>query len=399
MNSPGTSLPFDVESPQEVAAAWSGIIEPGDPAAGRLRRELGDRAALEWIFSPGGGDPYRKRLWEGAPEEGARPPIPWHRAHSRWHPRARTLDVGDLLAKAESLGSYLLTPADAAWPPQLAALEDRAPLALWVKGEADPAILSAPSAALIGARAATSYGNRTAQTLAYDLVNAGYVIVSGGAFGIDTAAHRGSLAAPGLPESLGATVSVLCGGLGQLYPAANTDLFAAIETNGLLVSEVPAHWRPARWRFLERNRVIAALSGAVVVVEAGLRSGALATANRAAEIGVPVGAVPGSVTSAISAGAHQLIRDGAELVTNAAEIVELIRGEPLLTESSSGAARNGEMPKKTRQVWDAFPLSRRSSAADLALAAGLGQAEVELALLELQLDGHAELTEGVWVRK
>src|SRR5690349_24006519 len=172
---------------------------------------------------------------------------------------------------------------------------------------------------MVGSRAATSYGGHVAGEIAADLGERGWAVVSGGAYGIDAAAHRGALAAEGV------TIAVLACGVDYPYPAGHADLFAAICAQGLVVSEWAPGSRPARTRFLTRNRVIAALACGTVIVEAGERSGALNTARHAANLGKPLMAVPGPVTSAQSAGCHRIIRDwGASCVTRAADVIELL---------------------------------------------------------------------------
>jgi len=172
---------------------------------------------------------------------------------------------------------------------------------------------------MVGSRAATSYGGHVAGEIAADLGERGWAVVSGGAYGIDAAAHRGALAAEAV------TIAVLACGVDYPYPAGHADLFAAIAAQGLVVSEWPPGRHPARTRFLVRNRVIAALGCGTVIVEAGERSGALNTARHAADLGKPLMAVPGPVTSAQSAGCHRIIRDwGASCVTRAADIIELL---------------------------------------------------------------------------
>jgi DNA processing protein len=172
---------------------------------------------------------------------------------------------------------------------------------------------------MVGARAATGYGGHVAGEIAADLGERGWAIVSGGAYGIDAAAHRGALAAEAL------TIAVLACGVDYPYPAGHADLFAAIAAQGLVISEWPPGRHPGRMRFLVRNRVIAALGCGTVIVEAGERSGALNTARHAANLGKPLMAVPGPVTSAQSAGCHRIIREwGASCVTRAADVIELL---------------------------------------------------------------------------
>jgi DNA processing protein len=172
---------------------------------------------------------------------------------------------------------------------------------------------------MVGSRAATGYGAHVAGEIAADLAERGWAIVSGGAYGVDAAAHRGALAAGGT------TIAVLACGVDYAYPAGHADLFADIAARGLVISEWPPGRHPARFRFLVRNRTIAALACGTVVVEAGERSGALNTARHAAQLGKPLMAVPGPVTSAQSAGCHRIIRDwGATCVTRADDIIEML---------------------------------------------------------------------------
>ncbi|HEY3650616.1 MAG TPA: DNA-processing protein DprA, partial [Streptosporangiaceae bacterium] len=186
-------------------------------------------------------------------------------------------------------------------------------------GHTDLRFACSRSVSMVGSRAATSYGGHVAGEIAADLGERGWAVVSGGAYGIDAAAHRGALAAEAV------TIAVLACGVDYPYPAGHADLFAAIAGQGVVVSEWPPGCRPARTRFLVRNRVIAALGCGTMIVEAGERSGALNTARHAATLGKPLMAVPGPVTSAQSAGCHRILRDwGASCVTRAADIIELL---------------------------------------------------------------------------
>ena len=248
----------------------------------------------------------------------------------------------DLAAQAERallrcarLGGRFIVPGDGEWP-QLplhgllllaarrardnAARHDRdvvPPLGLWARGPLHLAEATARSVAVVGARAATGYGTHVAAELGYGLSDRRWTVVSGGAYGIDAAAHRGALAAEG------STVAVLACGVDTAYPVGNTNLFENVAERGLLLSEWPPGASPRRQRFLVRNRVIAALTAGTVVVEAAARSGALATARRAHDLGRILMGVPGPVTSAMSVGVHQLVRErDARLVTSAAEVVE-----------------------------------------------------------------------------
>jgi DNA protecting protein DprA len=214
----------------------------------------------------------------------------------------------------------LLYPHDTEWPTQLADLGDDAPTQLWVNSTASLIDLLAKSVAIVGARAATSYGGHVASELGYALAGQGYTVVSGGAFGIDALAHRGALAAD-MP-----TIAVLGCGVDVVYPRPHDRLFARITEKGALISEYEPGSNPRPATFLARNRLIAALSQGTVVVEAAIRSGALNAARHAVELGRPLMAVPGPVTSAMSAGTHQLIRDGkARLVTSYADVLSTIQ--------------------------------------------------------------------------
>src|SRR5580693_6099700 len=204
-------------------------------------------------------------------------------------------------------------------PGDLDQLGQARPYALWLRGKADLRHSCQRSVSVVGSRAATGYGAHVAGEIAADLAERGWTIVSGGAYGIDAAAHRGALATQGI------TIAVLACGVDFPYPAGHAELFADIAAHGQVVSEWPPGRQPARMRFLVRNRVIAALSCGTVIVEAGERSGALNTARHAAELGKPLMAVPGPVTSAQSAGCHRIIREwGASCVTRAADIIEML---------------------------------------------------------------------------
>jgi DNA processing protein len=239
---------------------------------------------------------------------------------SRVVPRVTSSTLQRTLESTAELNATMLIPGDAQWPDGLHDLGATQPLALWTRG--NTALLAQPVArrvALVGARAATGYGEHVAMQLASDLADRGIGIVSGGAYGIDGVAHRATLAAGGN------TIAVLAGGLDRLYPAGHTALLERVAEAGLLVSELPPGHAPTRFRFLQRGRLIAALSQATVVVEAGYRSGSLAIAEQARAIGRTVAAVPGPVTSAASAGTHRLLRDqNARLITDASDLHSLL---------------------------------------------------------------------------
>ncbi|MCM6774526.1 DNA-processing protein DprA [Nocardia sp. CDC159] len=228
------------------------------------------------------------------------------------------------LAHIDGVGGRLLTRDDDSWPGRLADLDTLAPdafapVALWTRGQHRLDAYSAYTVAVVGARAATDYGIHVAADLAGELTTRGWNVVSGGAFGVDAAAHAAALRC-GRP-----TVAVLPCGLDRLYPSQNADLFTRILDNGLIVSEYPPGEPARRDRFIHRNRLTVALSTGVVVCEAGLRSGTLNTARWAYQLGRPVAAVPGSIYSAASRGCHQLIRDGhARLATSTEDVLNIL---------------------------------------------------------------------------
>lgn len=231
----------------------------------------------------------------------------------------------DQLRRAAAFGARCVIPGDAQWPSQLDDLQEAAPLLLWVRGvEVRTALLR--SVAIVGARACSRYGREQAELLATDLALRGWTVVSGGAFGIDAAAHHGALAVGGT------TVVVSAAGIDQVYPRAHDNLFLRVESSGAVISEYPLGSPPLKHRFLARNRIIAALTRGTVIVEAAMRSGARGTASAATALNRHVMAFPGPASSDLSTGCHRLIRDGeAVLVTHAGDCLELLTplaGEP-----------------------------------------------------------------------
>ncbi len=301
----------------------------------------------------------------------------------------------------EQRGGRLVTPTDDEWPvlalhsftgvPLRDKPQGRAPLALWVIGPVRIDQVCRRAAAVVGTRACTAYGEHVAADLSAGLVEHDVAIVSGGAYGIDGAAHRAALAAEGV------TVAVLAGGVDVLYPAGHSALLHRIARHGLLISEYPPGVRPARHRFLTRNRLVAALSGATVVVEAGIRSGTASTAAWARALGRVVCAVPGPVTSSTSVGCHALLRAGAELVTRAEEVVEIVgsAGE-LAAELPRPVALLDDLGDSERLVYEAMPARGAKTPDEIAVAAGLPAALVLGPLALLELAGLVQRQEGRW---
>jgi DNA processing protein len=355
-------------------AALTYLAEPADPALGALLEICEPAEVLAAIKAdmlpgtgPGCGDsPASRRALE--------------RALGRWRIRLPWLRDDGQIAAACRDGIRLVCPTDPEWPGGLDELGLVRPYALWLRGPADLRLACSRSVSVVGSRAATGYGAHVAGEIAADLGERGWAIVSGGAYGIDAAAHRGALVAGAT------TIAVLACGVDYPYPAGHADLFADIAASGLVISEWPPGRHPARLRFLTRNRTIAALTCGTVIVEAGERSGALNTARYAAQLCKPLMAVPGPVTSAQSAGCHRIIRDwGATCVTRADDIIEML--SPLgttrpavaaspaarsLEPTTTGAAPSrDELDADSARVLDALPARGAAGTSTIAAEAGV----------------------------
>lgn len=353
-------------SPEERRARMlmSRVAEPGDVDACALVAEHGAETVLDRVSAvPGSGDPTTKL--------------------GGWADRLRATDAGRLQADAERLQAKFVCPGDDEWPSQLADLAlvtsgqpDRrggTPFGLWVRGIGGLADQTRDSVAIVGARAATAYGEHVAGELAVGCSVEGWTVVSGGAYGIDAAAHRGALA------SDRATICVLAGGVDRLYPAGHAPMLTRILRRGCLVSEAAPGCAPSKGRFLVRNRLIAALTSGTVVVEAALRSGSLNTARWAADLGRAVMGVPGPVTSMASRGVHELLRAGpALLVTAADEVIEHVSpiGTSLAVRRADNPRPRDQLSVRTRQVLDAVPRRQPASTASIARTAGLSRTDV-----------------------
>lgn len=372
-------------------AAWSRLVEPGDVLAGALVAALGPQEALAWLRG-GQPPPGEATSSPGAPAGPSPARLRLAAAAERWRVRLPALDAERELRLLERLGGRLVVPEDPTWPAGLADLGPAAPMCLWVRGSEDLGGLLDGAVAVVGARACTAYGEHVAAELAAGVAAAGRCVVSGGAYGIDAVAHRAAIAVDG------PTVAFLAGGVDRAYPAGNARLLGAVAETGALVAEVPPGSAPAKVRFLQRNRLIAAVTRATVVVEAAWRSGALSTARHAAALLRPVGAVPGPVTSAASAGCHRLLRDGcAVCVTDAAEVLELVGPAPAPDRSTPARPGDG-LDELRRRVLDALPLRRAAPEESLARAAGVSVPELRGALGGLELAGLARREQGGWRR-
>lgn len=294
------------------------------------------------------------------------------------------------LASAERIGARYVVPGDREWPTQLEDLRHGAPVGLWVAGAGDLRLLALRSMAVVGARSATAYGESVARELAAHLAETGWLTVSGGAFGIDAAAHRGALLAGGT------TACVLAGGVDVPYPRSHADLLSRIREAGVLVSESPLGGAAMRHRFLSRNRIIAALSRGTVLVEAAVRSGGRSTVREARLLNRVVMAFPGPVTSPMSAGCHVVIRDeGAHLVTSPREVVSLVEGRLAPGESGAESMTDG-LGWRERRVLDAVPVRRPAPLQSIARLAGLGPTEAMASLGTLDALGLVERSGDGW---
>lgn len=359
-------------------AALCRIIEPGDEHGGRWLRELGAQELLHRLTA----QPYRPGSLPGAAERRVQGLL---RRATRIRPRQ------DLEA-IQALGGRFIVPGDREWPSQVDDLGDARPLGLWVRGAHDLRRWALRSVALVGARACTTYGAHVAADLGTGLAERGWVVVSGAAFGIDAAAHRGTLGADG------ATIAVLACGVDVPYPRGHAALIQRIAQQGLVIGELSPGDHPTPGRFILRNRVIAALTRGTVVVEAAHRSGALATARDAQRLGRHTMGVPGPATSGLSAGVHELLRGGATLVTDADDVIELVGAIGDLAPARRGPVLPRDLlDPETARVLEALPPpGRPATLSDLATTAGTSVDDTLGRLYELHSLGYVRREGDQW---
>ncbi|MFD8930713.1 DNA-processing protein DprA [Streptomyces mirabilis] len=344
------------------------VIEPGDEVCGRWLRAVGAAEAVRRLVA-GGEQPLgvTDKRWAGL------------------RARAERADPERDLAVAREAGTRFVCPGDPEWPAQLDDLGDTRPIGLWVRGRPSLRIWALRSVAVVGARACTEYGAHMAATLGAGLAERGWVVVSGGAYGVDGAAHRGALGAGG------ATVAVLACGVDRPYPRGHTELITRIAEQGLVVGELPPGDHPTPSRFILRNRVIAALTRGTVVVEAAYRSGALVTARAAQRLGRFAMGVPGPVTSGLSAGVHELLREEAVLVTDAADVAELVGDIGELAPDRRGPVLPRDLlDPGAGRVLAALPARGLAGAEDIARGAGTTTDDAVGRLYELRSLGFVE---------
>lgn len=366
-------------SERVARVALNAISEPGDPRMARLVDQLGAVEVHERLSSDTDLAGLRSELAE----------------------RLTALDPEAVLADAQRRGIRFLVPGDPEWPrgvDDLASVEplnglSGAPLGLWVTGPLDLAQACARSVAVVGSRSATTYGTGVASDLAAGLAGRSVTVVSGAAFGIDQAAHRGALGAPG------PTVAVLACGVDRAYPAAHRSLLDYVGEVGAVVSELRPGCAPTRVRFLSRNRLIAAMTSGTVVVEAAVRSGALNTANWAGRLNRVVMGVPGPVTSAPSEGVHELVRTGAAgLVTRTEHVLELLApaGGDLVPPLRGAVSPRDLLDPVERRVLEAVPLLNPAPTVAIARTAGLASTTVLDVLVRLADLGWVSGAGGRW---
>ena len=422
----------DLDQQRIARAVLTYLAEPGDPVLAALLDVSGPASIVAavaagrlpaWPRGRQDESPHR----QDEPSRDAGPPASTADERTRWTSRTAAAKLehafgtwrnrlGGIpaemdLARFHRDGIRLVCPGEPEWPTQLDTLGAARPYALWLRGEADLRYCCLRSVSIVGARAATAYGAHVCTEMAAALGERGWTVISGAAYGIDGCAHRGALAADGM------TIAVLACGVDRIYPPGHQDLLAGVTAQGLLVSEWPPGRTPTRRRFLIRNRVIGALSRGTVVVEAGLRSGALNTARHARDLGRPLMAVPGPVTSEVSAGCHKIMREwGAVCVTGAADVVEMLTplgesgphppvpGEPLapVRESPWPAMEGSGVPRArdsldalTLDVLEAIP-ARGAGPATIAVAAGLDVDAVVRSLGLLAAGGYVERCSRGW---
>ena len=369
-------------------AAFSVITEPGDRFAGWL---LNRYPAVDIIECLQQGYQFEELLDSQARvalfEKFGDLATLFAAAKERWQPRFAFKTVLAALDAARHLRAQLITPLSPNWPSGLGLLDEAAPHCLWFKGDSRLFALSARSISIVGSRLATSYGEYVTTEVVSESVSNSLAVISGGAYGIDAIAHRATLAVDGF------TIAVLAGGIDRLYPAGNFELLQKIGEQNLLITEQAPGSSPTKWRFLQRNRIIAALGSATVVVEAGIRSGALSTANHANQIGRKVGAFPGRIDSPQSAGCHELIRgSGAVLLGSAAQAIDLATDSAEVLEPFAQGL--GQLETRLLDALTTKPQRLER----LAVKAGLTSHELTIALGQLQLQGLVQEQLNGWVK-
>ncbi|MGA4669876.1 DNA-processing protein DprA [Propionibacteriaceae bacterium Y1923] len=371
---PVGSIRGDWGEDRTARACLTGVVDPADPRLVGLLRKEGAPAVWEALRAAGGKTP--------------------------WQRRAEAFDLDRSLSLVRHADLRFLVPGDPGWPTSWQVLDGDvshrgmggSPVGIWVTGPADPARLIDRSITVVGSRAATRYGTHVAGGLGADLAELGWTVLSGGAYGIDASAHRGALTVDG------ATVAVLAGGLDQWYPRGNSSLLEQVAANHLVISEVAPGGRPTKKGFLARNRLLAAGGRVTVLVEAAHRSGALNTVGWAHEMVRTVMAVPGPVTSALSQGPNDLVRNQqATLVCTAAQVVHDLVIEPDQPRPPAQPRLLDGLDHDELAVREALPCRGSLPAPMVAGHTGMTVPEVLGALAALELQGLVKrLPDGTW---
>ena len=376
----------------QAAISWSVASEPGDEFAGYLRAALGaaqsmalirnrdERKIVEQLAASNQSELGESRFGDIQKVVS--------QSFERYCPRITSAALAAAWNTIQANRGWVVVPNDEDWPLALEDLGWAAPPLLWGLGDRAQLHKLARSVSVVGSRGATGYGEWVTIDLVSDLVSRGFAIVSGGAYGIDGIAHRAALQAQGI------TFAVMAGGVNQFYPAGNQALLSKVRDQGAVIAELPPGAMPTKWRFLQRNRLVAALSQATLVVEAGRRSGSISTANHAFALSRPVGAVPGPITSSASIGTNRLIADGfASLVTSGSDVAQLAGdSNELLMVNTSEEPGSSEV-----RALDALG-SKPLDADTIATQAGLTSAEAAIALSNLLLLGRVREANGLWSR-
>jgi DNA processing protein len=372
------------EDKLRAAATWSLLCEPGDSIAGMLKRILGVEESLFEIRRAKSA----KDLLPLLPEDFFRAPqfiSTLGDSLQCWQRRLNIVNVDRAIDTLQSLNGFLLSSDSPLWPKGFFDLGDSAPSVLWVLGQKD-VFENQATISVVGSRIASSYGLEVTKDLVQSAVRNGFATLSGGALGIDACAHKSALMAGGK------TIAVMAGGLDRLYPPKNLELFEEIKLTGAVISEMPPGTTPARWRFLQRNRLIAAIGQATVVVEAGFKSGSINTAGHANELDRPVGAVPGPINSTRSAGCHRLIKERrAELISTPSDL------EELLGIRNQSAVPNAGLSGNQTRALDSFGYFEQG-VERVAASSGMTLSEAGFALESLARLGLVLRTSNGWVK-
>jgi DNA processing protein len=357
-----------------AAGTISMVTEPGDRMAGALGRSLGRLELVELLIEGLPTASVVSALSQAGELESCRQSFgdlesTLADSRQRWLPRVSKSRLEHLFSQSATLKLQLVTNEQVNWPSGLNDLQDSAPAMLFVEGNYKAMSSLDDAVSIVGSRAASTYGIQVTKRLVSELAHAGRPTVSGGAIGIDAQVHLSSV------EQKLTTIAVMAGGMDRKYPKANFPLFTRVRERGALISELPPGVAPTRWRFLQRNRLIAALTPTTVVIEAGIRSGSIRTANNALELDRELFAVPGSVLSGTSLGTNGLIVENKALPL--CDVRLFATGQQQLVESEVESS----IAKRARDAIRELGSARQF---EISKCAGLTGFEAEIALLDLK---------------